>query len=148
MRLGRRRLLARHVRLWNGALFDRPYGLARHAIEDVQPCLLARHSDCFDLPAGHRDVRENRCRGHVEVPDWMVHELEVPLPLAGLQIDADQALRKEVVPWAVTAVVVGRWRFDRQVDETEILVHADLSPHTDVAIGRPRVVLPGSAADV
>src|SRR5262249_26009722 len=47
---------------------------------------------------------------------------------------------------AVTAVVVGRGRFDGQVDETEILVHADLTPHTDVAIGRPRVVLPGIAA--
>src|SRR5262245_18612684 len=148
MRLGRRRLLARYVGLRNGAFFDRPHGLARHAIEDVQPRLLARYSDRFDRPAGHGDVRENRCRGHVKVPDRMVHELEMPLPLAGLQIDADKTLGIEVVARAVTAVVVGRRRFDRQVDETEFLVDADLSPHTDVASALPRVVLPGSAAGI
>ena len=54
----------------------------------------------------------------------MVHELVVPLPLPGLQIDADQALGEQVVAGTMAAVEVGRGRLDRQVDEAELFVGA------------------------
>ena len=80
------------------------------------------------------DVGQNRRRRHVEVPERMVHELEVPLALAGLQIDADEALGEQVVAGPVAAVEVRRRRLDRQVDEAELLVDGDLRPDAGVAV--------------
>ena len=71
-----------------------------------------------------------------------MHELEVPLPLAGLEIDGDKAFGKEVVTWPVAAVVIGCGCLDRQVHEPELFVDADLCPDADVAIDGPGVVLP------
>ena len=96
-RLRRARLLAGHVGLRHRPLLDRPHRLAGHAIEDEQERLLAGDGDRLDRAAVDGDVGQNRRRRHVVVPERMVHELEVPLPLAGLQIDADEALGKQVV---------------------------------------------------
>ena len=78
----------------------------------------------------------------------MVHELEVPLALAGLQIDADEALGEQVVARPMAAVVVGRRRFDRQVDEPQLFVHRDLRPDADVAVDGPGLVLPRVVAEL
>src|SRR4030095_4093836 len=56
--------------------------------------------------------------------------------------------REQVASRTVSAVVVGRRRLDRQVHETKIFVDADLSPDADVAIDRPRLVLPRPLAVV
>jgi hypothetical protein len=37
----------------------------------------------------------------------------------------------------VASVVIGRRGLDRQIDETEFFVHADLRPYTDVAVDGP-----------
>ena len=111
-RLGRK-WLRRRVRLaWNVAarnrtFLDRPHRLTCHAIEHVKEVLLARHGDGFDGAAVHVDVGQQRRRRHVEVPERVMHELEMPLPLAGLQVDAHEAFGKQVVPRPVTAVVIG-----------------------------------------
>ena len=75
-------------------------------------------------------------------------ELEMPLALAGLQIDADEALGEQVVAGTMAAVVIGRRRFDRQVDQAEIFVDGDLRPDAGVAVGRPRLVLPRVVAEL
>ncbi len=75
-------------------------------------------------------------------------ELEVPLALAGLQIDADEAFREQVVAGSMAAIEVRGGRLDRQVDETQFFVDADLAPDADVPVARPRPVLPRLAAVV
>src|SRR5438094_4683877 len=72
----------------------------------------------------------------------MVDELEIPFPLSGFQIDADEALRKEIVARPMSAVVIRRGSFDRQVHQPEIFVDRDLGPDARVAVDRPRFVLP------
>ena len=63
-----------------------------------------------------------------------MHELEMPLTLAGLEIDAHETFGKEVVAGPVAAVVIGRRCLDRQVHEAELFVDADLRPHSHVAV--------------
>jgi hypothetical protein len=63
------------------------------------------------------DVGEHRGRRHVVIPDPVVDELEVPLALAGLQVDAHQALAEQVVAGAMAAVEVRGRCLDRQVHE-------------------------------
>ena len=57
----------------------------------------------------------------------------MPLAFAGLQIDSDQTLAIEAIAWSMAAVVVARRHLDRQVNDPELFVHGDLSPHTRVA---------------
>jgi hypothetical protein len=78
----------------------------------------------------------------------MVHELVVPLPLPGFQIDADQAFGKQVVAGTMAAVEVRRGRLDRQVNEAELFVRGDLRPDADVAVVGPRLLLPGVVAEL
>ena len=47
----------------------------------------------------------------------MVHELEVPLSLAGLQIECDESFPKEIGARMMTAVVIARRELDRQEDK-------------------------------
>src|SRR5262249_52842274 len=84
----------------------------------------------------------------VPVPHPVVDRLEMPDALAGLRVEAQQALRKEVAarPGAPVIVVVGR--LDRRVDVSELLISAHLSPDADVTRVRPRVVQPGIAAEL
>ncbi len=72
----------------------------------------------------------------------MVHHLEVPLPLARLQIDANEAFSKQIVPGPISAVEIGSGRFNGQVDKPEFLVNGNLRPDTGIAIHGPRVVQP------
>src|SRR5262245_6281664 len=76
----------------------------------------------------------------------MVHDLEVPLPLPGLQIDTDQTFAKQVVPRSVPAVKVRGRRLHSQVDQPEFFIDGDLGPDARVAIGGPRIVKPGVIA--
>ena len=89
-RLGRERLrrrvpLAGHVALRHGPLLDRPKRPARHAIEHVEERLLRRLRDGFHGPAVDDGVEQDRRARDVEVPDAVMHELVVPLALAGVR---------------------------------------------------------------
>ena len=74
-------------------------------------------------------------------------DLVVPLALAGLQVDADEAVAEQVVAGTMAAVEVRRRILDRQVDQAELLVDGDLRPHAGVAVLRPRLLLPGVVAE-
>ncbi len=121
------------------------FGLAGDAVEDVDVALLARLGHRLDRAAVDADVGQDRRRRDVVVPERVVDELEVPLPLAGTQIDADQRFAEEVVAGAVAAIeVVGRG-LHRQVGQAEVLVDGDLRPDAGVAVllgraAQPRVV--------
>src|SRR5579863_300448 len=78
----------------------------------------------------------------------MVHHLKMPSPLAGLQIDADQALTEQVVAWPLATVEVGCRRFNRQIDEAELFIYGHLSPYAGVAVGGPGAVPPCFVANL
>src|SRR5207249_11382663 len=88
------------------------------------------------------DIGQHRRRRHVVIPDAVMDELEVPLALTGLQIDAHQALTEQVVPWPVSTVEIRGWRLHRQVHQPCLLVYRDLGPDAGVAVNGPRLVLP------
>ena len=77
-----------------------------------------------------------------------MRDLEVPFALAGLQIDAHQAVSKQVVPRPVPAVKVRRGVFHGQVNQAELFINRDLRPHAGVAVDGPRLVLPGVVAEL
>src|SRR5262245_32306722 len=73
----------------------------------------------------------------------MMNDLEMPLALPGLQIDADETLTEQVVAMSMAAVKVRRRGLNRQIHEAEFFVDRHLSPDAGVAISRPRIVEPG-----
>src|SRR2546427_2822108 len=131
-RLRRRVPLSRHVTLRNGSLLDRPHRLTGDAIEDVQPRLLGRLCDSLDWLSVDDDVRENRGRGDIVVPDPVMHELVMPLARARSQIEGDQRLAEQSRPRTMATVVIAGWQLHRKVDGVELLVDGDLSPHAGV----------------
>src|SRR5262245_46709574 len=78
----------------------------------------------------------------------MVDELEEPLPLPGPEVDAHQALGKQIVAGTMAAIEIRCRRFDRQVHEAELFVDADLGPDAGVAVGRPRFLFPRVVAEL
>ena len=77
-----------------------------------------------------------------------MHRLEVPHPLAGLDVERDQALGEQVVARPVAAVVVAGRRARRQVHVAQLLVGAHRRPDVGVARVAPRLVAPGVGAEV
>ena len=146
--LRRRVPLPRHAAGGHGPLLDRPDRFARHAVEDVGEGLLARLRDGLDLAAVDGDVQQVAGGREVVVPQAVVHGLEVPDPLAGLGVDADDALREQVVAGAHAAVPVVRWGPGGQVDVAQLLVHRHRAPHVGVAAVAPRLVVPGVGAEL
>src|SRR6478672_4684912 len=103
-RLRRRGFFARHCRLRNRTLGYRPHWLTGNPIEHVQIAFFCRQRARLDPTAVYSDVGQQRRRRQVVVPDWMVSDLEVPLPLASLDVDGDQAVTEQIVARTMTAV--------------------------------------------
>ena len=139
---------AGHVALRDGPVLDRPHGLSRPAVEDEREGLLGEQRDGRNGAPADDQVGQDRGRGRIVVPDAVTDRLVVPHPRAGAGVKRDDALRKEVVPRAVPAIVVVRPRFDRQVHESKLGVGAERGPHSGVARVLPRSVLPGLVAEL
>src|SRR5580693_10008056 len=76
----------------------------------------------------------------------MMHDLEMPLAHAGLQVDADQALAIEIVARTLAAIVIRSGRFHRQIHQARLRIGRDLRPHASVAVVIGRAVLPSVIA--
>ena len=127
-RLGGNRLrggvvLAWHFPRGHRRFDDRPHRLAGDAIERVEIRLLGRHRHGLDGLAVDRDLGKDRRARDVHIPDAVVHELVVPLPLSGLEIDSHQALAKQAGTGTMAAVVIAGRHFDGQVREAELFVN-------------------------
>ena len=144
--LRRTGLLAGHGRLRHRPLFDRPDRLAGFAIEDEQERLLGWLRQRLDAAAVQRHVEQDRRARQVVVPEAVMDRLVVPLPLAGLDVERDEALVEQRVARPVAAVVVARRHFDRHVDQAELEVRAHLRPRAGVAVLQRRFILPGVVA--
>ena len=81
---------------------------------------LRHHRDGGRRLAVALDVDERRRRRHVVVPDVVVHQLLMPLQLAGRRIERDDRVAVEIRAIAIGAVVVGRRRTDRRVDDAAL----------------------------
>ena len=147
-RLRRRRLLTGRFRLRHRPIFDRPHGLPGDAVEHEGERLLRQLHDRSDSPAIDGDVRQNRRRGQVVVPQVVTHELVVPHALAGLALDADERVREQVVAGTMSAVHVARRAGERQIRVAELFVDTDERPEIRVPGVLPRVVLPRLDAEL
>ncbi len=76
------------------------------------------------------------------VPYAVVDELVVPLALAGLQIDGDERLGKQIVARAIGAKIVAGRALNRKICDLQLRVDADLSPGARIAGVGPRVFQP------
>ena len=81
----------------------------------------------------------------VVVPQVVVDHLEVPHPLAGLDVERDDRVGEQVVAGAVAAVVDAGGRRQRHVDVAQLGVARDAAPRRQVAGVGVRLVAPGLA---
>src|SRR5205823_6059911 len=101
MRLSRPWGFARYLAACRSSLFDREYGLPRHAIEDKRKAGFRdlRHSIHQLAILGHLD--ERGLSGQVVVPKIVVHGLEMPEALACRRIQCDQRISEQAGPFAI-----------------------------------------------
>src|SRR5690606_31357858 len=93
-------------------------------------------------------VRQNRGRGVVPVPDVVVNHLEVPLALTGFDVYSNQAVGEQVAARTVSAVAVTGCRFNRQVNNSQFRVAGHWSPYTGVTGDLSTVTQPGVVAEL
>ena len=110
------------VALRHRSFDDGPHRLSRLAVEDVRERLLADLHDGLDPPAVDGDVAKDWSGRKIVVPQTVVNGLEVPDPLAGLCLQAHQALGEQVVAHALPAVVVVGRRRRREVYVVELTI--------------------------
>src|SRR5882762_7205764 len=70
----------------------------------------------------------------------------MPFAFAGLQINANQGFAEQIITGAMAAVEVTSRRFNRQVDQAELLVHSDLGPDAGVSGVFCRAIIPSVVA--
>ena len=115
-------------RLRHRPFLDRPDRFARHAVEHVEPAGLVRRDDHVAVAAVVTDGRQLRRRARVEVPEVVVHELEVPEPLAGARIERHDRRAEEVRADAVGAVEVVGGRPERDVGDAALRCRSSSRP--------------------
>ena len=133
-RLRRRRPLALRRRLRHRTLFHAVHRLAGLAIEDEQDAHLRDQRDAGNRAAVAPHVDERRRRGQIVVPDVVMHELLIPLDLAGVRVDREQAVAVQVVAVMRTAVVVVADFLDRHEEQPALDVDREVCPRGP---GRP-----------
>src|SRR6185369_10396348 len=102
--LSRPGCLARHIRLRNGPLFDRPQMFSRHPVKNIQKaefCGLGNHIDLL-ASVQHREQCGRSCG--IVIPKVVMNELEIPQPLAGSCVERQKTIAIEISAVAVSAV--------------------------------------------
>ena len=137
-----------HDDLRNRALFDRPYGVAGHAVEHERHVLLGQQGDRLDRPAVNRDVVQDGRSRRIVIPQAMMDDLKMPDSFAGPCVQADDALAEKIVAEPMPAVEVMRRGFHRQIDIAQFRVGAHHRPDACVTSVFPRAVFPGFIAEL
>src|SRR5277367_265760 len=142
-RLSGRILLAGRITLRNRALFDREDRLAGNAIEDKHVANFTGLHQRGNLFAVVRHVHQHRLGRQVEIPQFVVDGLEIPLQFAGSSVGGNQRVREEIVAGAIASVVVRGRPAERHVNDAELFVHGyGHGPDIRAAAALPAIVAP------
>ena len=142
-RLDRKRLrrpsrFARHFTLCHRPLFHREQWLAGEPIENKNKPHFGylRHRRDFPPLAAHGNQIGRR--GHIVIPDVVVHHLVIPEKLARGGIQCHQGIPEKALTFSVRSIKIVRGRPYGKENHPPLHVHAHDGPH----IG-PRTVFPG-----
>src|SRR5689334_20998901 len=135
-------LFAWHIRLRYALLFDRPDGLAGHAVEYECKAALRNLRDGWNPAAFDGDIDEHGRRGQIVVPDVVVQSLEMPHTLSSGSVETDETVREEIVAVTVTAIEIAGRCFERQIHVAALCICGESGPHASVAGVAPAIVLP------
>jgi hypothetical protein len=116
-RLCSRRSLLTRSRLRHGALHYWPDWLPGCAVKHKNKTMFGNLCQRFYRTAVHNNVREDRRRGRVVIPDVMVCRLEMPHALARTSLNANDACSEQIVSRTVTAVVVTGWCAEWEINK-------------------------------
>ena len=115
--LRRRQSFTFRAALRHHALFHRPHRLAGIAVEHEDKSLLGRLNYDIALAVSGVDTRQRRLRRQVVIPDVVMHGLECPHELAGLDAQRDHRIGVLVVARPLAAPKVRRRRGCRQENQ-------------------------------
>ena len=143
--LGRPSRLARYLGLGHGTLFDAEQGAAGLPIQQKEMSHLGHLSHGVHGSAFVIDRDQDRGTGQIVVPQVMMHDLIVPDAFAGLGIETEDAVSKEILADPIAAPVIIGGRSGAEEDPPPPGVQRDATPgigasHALPCIGRPGVV--------
>src|SRR5262249_44942656 len=116
-----------------------------NTIEGVKDSLFRRLRYSLDRSPIDSDIDEHWCAWDIKIPDTVMDQLVMPLPLPGLQIHGHERFTKQAVAGTMTAVNIAGRQLDGEICHSQFLIDADLSPYAGIANGisgfvEPRVV--------
>ena len=129
-------------------LFDRPHGLARHAIKHEGKPLFGHLHNRFDGFSVDSDVGQDWSGGQIIIPQIVMDQLEMPDTFTGFCLQAHQTVAEEIVAEPVPAIHVACRRRQRQVDITEFFIGTEIGPGVNSAGIFPRPVFPSLNAEL
>src|SRR6266568_1748 len=138
-----RDLLSWNVRSGHWAVLHRKKRLAAQTVEEEYEPGLSDLCGGVSLATIARQSNQVRTERQIMVPEIVPERLEMPNPLAGECIQAQRAIRKEVIAFAVAPIEVGRGRAGAQENQAAFLVHARAAPVVGRSGAFPRVAFPG-----
>ena len=127
-RLGRPRLLARHVRTRHRPVIDREDRLARVAVQHERQAHLRELDDRIALATAGPQGYQDGGRRQVVVPDVVAHDLVVPLALASGGIQRYDAVGEQVRALPERPVEIIRDGTGADEDPAAFLVNRDAAP--------------------
>ena len=142
-RLRRRVPLVGHATLGHGPLLDAEHGLTRRAIEDEHVGGLADRRERGQRAAVALDVDEHGRVRQVEIPQVVVHGLEVPAIPTRRGIDGDDGIAEQIAAGPVAApVVAGRARHRHVENSTRRVERHVVGPDVGARAVAPAVIEP------
>ena len=121
-RLRRRIPFARNVACRDPTLLDAEHRLSVRSIEDEQVAALADRRERGNRPASLSDVDQPGRGRLIDVPDVVMHGLEVPAVLPGGDIDGNDGVAEQVAAGAIAAPVVRGGSGHRHVKDAACFV--------------------------
>src|ERR1700683_1663169 len=109
-------------------LLDGKERIAIRPVEEVDESLLGRLHNCVDLHAVALDREERGRRGEIAIPYVMVNALEVPDAFASGRIESQQSIRKQIVTYAVKAVIIRHGRASGNIDDSSLHIESHTAP--------------------
>ena len=142
MRLRRREHFSRNYRSWDLTLLNRPDRLTCKTVEGIQPALLGRLNERWDCLPVYSEIHKYRSRRCVEVPDFMMDELEVPRTFTCTSVQRNNARSVEVISRAKATVVINGRAVSRNIYKVIIRISRERRPRRHISGPFPGVIFP------